>query len=65
MEWADENLISFRRVYPAQAYTTLVLLVFKKIDVFKMIQRKIPVFEKILVNIFLMGKFGQKILLDP
>ena len=57
--------IPFRRVYPARAYTTLVLLVFKKIDVFKMIQRKIPVFEKILVNIFLMGKFGQKILLDP
>ena len=39
--------------------------IFKKIDVFKKIQRKIPVFEKILVIIFLMGKFGQKIVLDP
>ena len=39
--------------------------IFKKIDVFKKIQRKIPVFEKILVIILLMGRFGQKNFLDP
>ena len=38
--------------------------IFKKIDVFLNLQRKISVFEKISVIIILMGKYGQKDILD-
>ena len=39
--------------------------IFKKINVFYNLQRKISVFEKVAVVIFLMSKYEQKIILDP
>ena len=39
--------------------------IFKKINVFSNLQRKMSVFEKVAVVIFLMSKYEQKIILDP
>ena len=39
--------------------------IFKKINVFYNLQRKMSVFEKVAVVIFLKSKYEQKIILDP
>ena len=39
--------------------------IFRKIDVFNILQRNIPGFEDVSVNIFLMCKYVQKDVLDP
>ena len=39
--------------------------ILKKINVFYNLQRKMSVFEKVAVIIFLMSKYEQKIILDP
>ena len=39
--------------------------IFKKINVFYNLQRKMSVFERVAVVIFLKSKYEQKIILDP